>query len=84
MKAEQNVAAYDMQVLCVKISEWSRLPEDHAKFYAAEVLDAFEYLHANDIIHRDVKGANILVDAVGANGRWGCMKPCIAGKGGAG
>jgi serine/threonine protein kinase len=32
-----------------------RLPEDHARFYAAEVLDAFEYLHSNDIVYRDLK-----------------------------
>lgn len=32
-----------------------RLHEDTARFYAAEVLIAFEYLQARDIIYRDLK-----------------------------
>ena len=32
-----------------------RLSEDAAKFYAAEVLLAFEYLHGLNIIYRDLK-----------------------------
>jgi serine/threonine protein kinase len=32
-----------------------RLSEDIARFYAAEVLDAFEYLHSLDIVYRDLK-----------------------------
>jgi len=32
-----------------------RLTEDAAKFYAAEVLLAFEYLHGLNIIYRDLK-----------------------------
>ncbi|KAG8466345.1 hypothetical protein KFE25_002101 [Diacronema lutheri] len=34
-------------------------------FYAAELLDVLEYLHANSIVHRDVKPENVLI---GANG----------------
>ena len=32
-----------------------QLPEETAKFYAAEVLLIFEYMHAKDIIYRDLK-----------------------------
>lgn len=32
-----------------------RLPEESAKFYAAEVLLALEYLHKQNIIYRDLK-----------------------------
>ena len=34
---------------------YGRLTEDAAKFYAAEVLLAFEYLHGLNIIYRDLK-----------------------------
>ena len=38
----------------------SRLSEDIARFYAAEVLDAFEYLHGLDIVYRDLKASRQL------------------------
>lgn len=37
-----------------------RLPEESARFYAAEVLLTIEYLHKQNIIYRDLK---VLVDA---------------------
>jgi len=36
-----------------------------ATFYAAEILDALEYLHAKQIVHRDVKPENVLIAADG-------------------
>ena len=32
-----------------------RLSEDEACFYAAEVVDALEYIHGMGLIHRDIK-----------------------------
>jgi len=42
-----------------------RLPPDHSKFYAAEMLLALEYLHFVDIVYRDLKPENVMIDRSG-------------------
>ncbi|EAN99769.1 protein kinase A catalytic subunit 3 [Trypanosoma cruzi] len=42
-----------------------RFPNDVAKFYHAEIVLAFEYLHSKDIIYRDLKPENLLLDSKG-------------------
>ncbi|KAI0221397.1 cAMP-dependent protein kinase catalytic subunit [Massospora cicadina] len=47
------------------LRKFQRFPAHVAKFYAAEVVLAFEYLHALDIIYRDLKPENVLLDSRG-------------------
>lgn len=42
-----------------------RLPEIETACYTEDILKGLQYLHANNIIHRDIKGANLLISADG-------------------
>ncbi|KAJ2802049.1 cytochrome c oxidase subunit 1 [Coemansia guatemalensis] len=42
-----------------------RFPDDVARFYAAEIVLALDYLHSMKIIWRDTKPENILLDSAG-------------------
>jgi len=45
--------------------EQKRFPEEVVKFYAAQIIIAIGNLHAKDIMHRDLKLENIMVDSTG-------------------
>jgi len=42
-----------------------KFTEERAKFYFAELLLGFEYLHSKDVVYRDIKPENILIDVDG-------------------
>lgn len=47
------------------LQEHKPLVESHAKFYICQLVLALEYLHYLELIHRDVKPENIMLDAFG-------------------
>jgi len=42
-----------------------RFPEARARLYAAEITSALEHLHARNIVYRDLKPENVLLDSEG-------------------
>ena len=41
--------------------KYYKMTEEQAKFYAAEIVLALEYLHSNNIVYRDLKLENVLI-----------------------
>ncbi|KER22068.1 hypothetical protein T265_09755 [Opisthorchis viverrini] len=42
-----------------------KFSEEDARFYASQVVLAFEYLHSFDLVYRDLKPENLLIDSAG-------------------
>ena len=46
-------------------TDYEKIGEGNARRYTRQVLKALEYLHRNNVIHGDLKGANLLVNKDG-------------------
>ena len=47
------------------LTEKERFSEEVVKFYAVQIIDAVMSLHARNVVHRDLKLENVLVDENG-------------------
>lgn len=55
----------DAGSLSALVRHYGRFPESLVKVYMAQVLKGLHYLHTQGVIHRDIKGANILLSTSG-------------------
>lgn len=60
----------------VLVSKFDKLDERVISSYTKQILEGLSYLHSQDILHRDMKSSNVLIDACGTAKLtdFGCFK----------
>jgi len=48
------------------MKKFGRFNENVTRMYLLQILKGLEYLHSKNVVHRDIKGANLLVDSFGS------------------
>lgn len=57
----------------IKPNKFGLLPETLVAMYVSQVLQGLSYLHEQGVVHRDIKGANILINKDVRRRSWKCM-----------
>ena len=47
------------------LKKYGTFKETLIRIYTKQILEGLEYLHSHNVIHRDIKGGNVLVDSNG-------------------
>ena len=55
----------DSGSLAQVLAGYGFFPESLAAIYTSQVLDGLSYLHSKGVVHRDIKGGNILITREG-------------------
>ena len=47
--------------LMATVNKFTKLSANHTRFYTAQIIECFEFMHERDFIYRDLKPENVLL-----------------------